>query len=346
MEVTGRLTALLLAVYGSLFLGFLSRRALVRPTRASGVLSRLFLLVTSPLVILNSLWSVRIPDLHTAALPLIQVCLQFLSLIPALLAARALNTDRSEKGAVISCSMFSNTGPTLGMVICYVLFGDRGMYLAGWFIVLFSPVYYLIAFPLLSLFSPLGIPGRYSADRNPKARGSRDPRHVGRRTGGLRQAVADLVSNPVSAVPMAFTLLGIGLNLSGLPRPLPLNLVVNRYLSFLSAGGFSLAIGMGLDFRRSLGYFRHALVVSAVKFLFTPLAACGMLLALGFFRHPDPLPAQVALVESVMPTAILAVVAVKLFGLNEDLANAVWILSTLLGGPVILLLFVLQRLFW
>ncbi|MFW6181033.1 MAG: AEC family transporter, partial [Spirochaetota bacterium] len=179
MEATGRLTTLLLAVYGSLLLGFLSRRMLERPARASGVLSRLFLLVTSPLVILNSLWSVRITDLHTAALPLIQVFLQFLSLIPALLAARALNADRGEKGAVISCSMFSNTGPTLGMVICYALFGDRGMYLGGWFIVLFSPVYYLVAFPLLSLFSPPDPLGRDLEVRSTEAPGQRGARLAG-----------------------------------------------------------------------------------------------------------------------------------------------------------------------
>lgn len=328
MEVTGRFIVLLVAVYGFLFLGNLSRRLVREPANVSGVLSRVFLLLTAPLITLNSLWSVRINTLHTAALPLIQISLQFISLAPALLLARVLGADRTEKGAILSCSMFSNTGPTLGMVICYVLFGDRGLYLAGWFIVLFAPVYYLAAFPLLSMFAPRGRPGQLSM------------------AGSLRAALSNLFRNPVSIIPIAFTLLGIGMNLSGLPRPLLLNHVVNRYLTYLSSAGFSLAIGMGFDFKRSLGYARHALLISAVKFLFTPLAAVVMLTVMGFMNLSDPLPARVVLVESAMPTAILAVVAVKLFGLNENLANAVWILSTLLAIPVILLLFAVQRLFW
>jgi len=336
VEVTGRFIAFLLAVYGFLLLGCLSRRPIREPVKVSGLLSRVFLLVTAPLIILNSLWSVEITGPYTAGLPLIQVGLQFLSLAPALLLARLLGADRGEKGAVISCSMFSNTGPTLGMVICYALFGDRGLYLAGWFVVLFSPVYYLVAFPLLGMFSPSRPSERRSPGRSP----------MGRSLGWLGEALADLLGSPVSAVPMAFTVLGIGLNLAGAPRPPLLNHVVNRYLTYLSAAGFSFAIGMGFDFRRSLGYTRHALLVSVVKFGFTPLAAAALLAVLGFFRITDALPARVVLVQSVMPTAILAVVAVKLFGLNEDLANAVWMLSTLLAVPVILLLFAVQRLLW
>jgi predicted permease len=49
----------------------------------------------------------------------------------------------------------------------------------------------------------------------------------------------------------------------------------------------------------------------------------------------DLLPAKVVLVESFMPTAIMAVLLVKIFRLNEDLANAAWILTTLLVIPVI-----------
>jgi predicted permease len=43
-----------------------------------------------------------------------------------------------------------------------------------------------------------------------------------------------------------------------------------------------------------------------------------------------------------MPTAILAVVLSKIFRLNEDLANAAWILTTLLIVPIIPVIFYIQ----
>jgi predicted permease len=127
----------------------------------------------------------------------------------------------------------------------------------------------------------------------------------------------------------------MALNLAGVSRPEVLNLAVTRFITYLSTAGFSFAIGLGLDFRKSLRYVRHSLWVSMIKFLFNPLLSLFLVWIFGYFRLPEPLPLQVTFIESFMPTAILAVVLSKLFELNDDLANAAWILTTLILVPFI-----------
>jgi predicted permease len=320
VHATVRFALFLLAIYGFLFFGYATRRVLhagqLDSTRWSGLLSRYFLLFTAPVIILNSLWSVRIGSVRAASLPLLLTALQVLAVPPALLIANRLKAGREEKGAILACSVFSNTGPTLGMFLCFVILGDRGLYLSGLSITLYTPVYYLVGFPLISLFSP-----------------------------GSRMSVGDaflaLVKNPVAVVPISAMVIGLLLNLGGVPRPDLLNLIVTRYMTYVSVAGFSFAIGLGLDFQRSVRYLRHAFSVASIKFVYTPLTALCLLALFGYLRASDLLPARVIVLESAMPTAIMAVIMVKVFGLDEDMANAAWILTTILVIPLIPLLFLM-----
>jgi predicted permease len=143
--------------------------------------------------------------------------------------------------------MFSNTGPTLGIFLCFILFGDQGLYLASWYITLYVPFYYFVGFPLMSDLS-----------------GEGDSR--------LRDAFLDLVRNPVSIVPISSMCIGLGLNLAGVSRPVLLNLLVTKFLAYLLTASFSFAIGLGLNFRRSLKYVRHSLWISLIKFVYRLLS--------------------------------------------------------------------------
>jgi predicted permease len=206
------------------------------------------------------------------------------------------------------------------MFLCFVIFGDHGLYLASLSVTLFTPVYYLVGFPVISLFST---------------------EH--------KMSVADafimLARDPVAVVPIISMAVGLGLNLSGIPRPVPLNVIATRYMTYIAVSGFSFAIGLGLDFQQSVRYIRHALAIALVKFVYTPLVTLGLLAVFGFLRASDTLPARVMLVESAMPTAIMAVIMTKLFSLDEDLANATWILTTILVIPIIPILFLVLSMF-
>jgi predicted permease len=317
--VTGKFVLFTITIYGFLLLGY-GARALLPPVSSwSRPLTRIFLIFLTPLITLNSFWSIEFSGAQFLTLPLISVGLQSLSLLTALLLARALGLNSAEKGSFVACSVFSNQGSTLGMFLCFILFGQEGLYLGSWYITLYTPYYYFVGFPLMSALSG---EGRVS----------------------LYDAMVELVKNPVSIVPISSMAVGLALNLSGIPRPEALNLLVTRYITYLSTAGFSLAIGMGLDFHKSLGYVRHSLWISLIKFLLNPLISLALVWAFGYFSMADPLPLKVAFVESFMPTAILAVVLSKLFRLNEDLANAAWILTTLLMAPVIPVIIWLQGL--
>jgi predicted permease len=309
LYVTATFVLFTITIYGFLLLGYGTRSVLPPVAEWSRPLTKVFLIYITPLITLNSFWSIDFRNAQFLTLPLISVGLQSLSLVPALILVRALDLSREEKGSFVACSMFSNTGPTLGVFLCFILFGQEGLYLGSWYITLYIPYYYFVGFPLMSTLSG---EGKVS----------------------IGDALAELVRNPVSIVPISSMAIGLTLNLAGVPRPGILNLIVTRFVTYLSTAGFSLAIGMGLDFRKSLGYIRHSLWISLIKFLLNPMISLFLVWTLGYFGMTSPLPLRVAFVESFMPTAILAVVLSKLFRLNEDLANAAWIMTTLLMVPV------------
>ncbi len=317
--MTSKFIIFLITIYGCLLLGYGARFVFPQLREKSRMLTRVFLIFLTPLITLNSFWSVELKGIQLFTMPLISVGVQSLSLFPAILLSRLLHLNKPEKGSFVACSMFSNTGPTLGVFLCFILYGDQGLYLASWFITLYVPYYYFVGFPLMSSIS-----------------GEGDTK--------LHDAFLDLVRNPVSIVPISSMCIGMALNLSGAARPELLNLLVTRVLTYLITASFSFAIGLGLNFHRSLRYVRHSVWISLIKFLYNPLISMLLVWAFGYFRMEDVLPLQVVFVESFMPTAILAVVLSKIFRLNEDLANAAWILTTLLIVPVIPAIFFLQGL--
>lgn len=317
--MTSKFIIFLITIYGCLVLGYGSRFAFRGLREKSRALTRIFLIFLTPLITLNAFWSVELKGVQLLTMPLISVGVQALAMLPAYLMSRLLHLDGSEKGSFVACSMFSNTGPTLGVFLCFILFGDQGLYLASWFITLYTPFYYFVGFPLMSSIS-----------------GEGDYR--------MRDAFRDLVSNPVSIVPISSMIIGLVLNLTGVRRPPELNLLVTKFLTYLLTASFSFAIGLGLNFRKSFRYAKHSLWISAIKFLYNPLISLLLMWALGYFRMANSLPLKVVFVESFMPTAILAVVLSKIFSLNEDLANAAWIMTTLIVVPFIPVIFYVQSL--
>jgi predicted permease len=315
--MTSKFIIFLVTIYGCLIAGYGSRFAFKRLQEKSRLLTRVFIIFLTPLITLNAFWSVELRGVQLLTMPLISVGVQALALLPGFLIAKFMHLNGREKGSFIACAMFSNTGPTLGVFLCFILFGDQGLYLASWFITLYLPFYYFVGFPMMSSIS-----------------GEAEYRIV--------DALRDLISNPVSIVPISSMTLGLVLNLAGVARPESLNLFVTKFLTYLLTASFSFAIGLGLNFRKSFSYVKHSLWISCIKFVYNPLVSLLIMWALGYFQMSYRLPLKVVFVESFMPTAILAVVLSKIFRLNEDLANAAWILSTLIIVPIIPFIFFIQ----
>ncbi len=299
-----------MVIYGFLFSGY----ALKLRYRGLGVysreLSRQIVIFLSPVITINALWSLEIQNARFATLPFLLTGMQLLAIFPALVTAKLLKSTPGEKGSIIACSMFSNNGYTLGNFLCLLFFGEEGLYLGAWFIALFLPVYYLIGFPVASILS-------------------------GEKKMGVKYALIELTRDPVSVVPISSMAFGMLLNLSGIPRPAVVNTIASHYVTYILVAASSIAIGMGLNFTKSLKYVKHALCIALVKFFYTPMVGVFLLLLFGYFRMNSSLPAGVVLLQSFMPSAIMAVILSKLFALNSDLANAAWILTNLLVIPLI-----------
>lgn len=300
----------ILIIYGFLFLGYGMKRANAVLEGFSRPLAVNIMIFLTPVIILNAFWSLDFSNLLITQLPLIYVLIISVSILPALLIGKLLKLDPGEKGSFTACTMFSNVGITLGGFLCFILFGDEGLYISNLYTAFFIPYYYLIGFPLMRALS-----------------GKKNTRYT--------HPLHELVATPASIVPISFMTIGLILNLAGVRRPELLNTLVSRPLMYISAAGNSFAIGLGLRFMQSLRYVRHSVFICAVKFFLNPIVGFALLYLFGFLKIENPVPAKVVLIESFMPTAIMSVVMVKLFELNEDLANSAWILSNLAVIPMI-----------
>ena len=133
--------------------------------------------------------------------------------------------------------------------------------------------------------------------------------------------------DPISLLPISAIVAGITLGLSGTPFPdfleLPRTLFV--YAAVIS---YSFSFGLGMKVRLLFRELRNYLAILPVKFIIAP--ATGALLAViaGYTLPTDPLAFKVVVVQSAMPVAIWAVVAAKIFELDDNLAVGLWIFTT------------------
>jgi predicted permease len=313
------LLSFFLVVYGFLLFGYGMKKLFPSTAGFSRPLSIYIMTYLTPVIILNAFWSLDFSTVRIVQLPLINLITIVLSVLPALIVGRLFRLHPEERGSLTSCTMFSNNGITLGGFLCYLLYGDEGLYLANLYTAFFIPTYYLIGFPLVRTVS-------------------------GKKSSRFLNPLHELLANPVSIVPVSFMALGLLLNLAGIRRPDFLNTLSTRYLMYLSAAFNSLSIGLGLRFMKSLRYAPHGLSVSAIKFLFNPAIGFGSILLFGFLGLENTLPAKVIFIQSFMPAAIMSVIMVKIFELNEDLANSAWIISNFSAIPMIPVMIALSRL--
>lgn len=130
---------------------------------------------------------------------------------------------------------------------------------------------------------------------------------------------------------------GFGLNFLNVPRPAWCG-QLNEWLVPSSTALYLVAVGVTLRPRRVPGHWRPALVMSGIKFLFAPLVGLGLGWLAGYHHLLHGLPLQVVWVVASTPVAISALIWSPLFGLDQDLSNSLWLVTTtvyLLWLPVV-----------
>jgi len=287
---------------GSMAIGYaLGRKGLLTEPRA-GIIMRAVVKWGSPVVLCLSFWPLDLHRAEVLVFPVIGAALSLSTLIPALGYARWARMTRAQTGAFLVCAMFSNLG-FIGAFIAFALFGEEAYGLSTVYLLCFSPLFYAVGFGIAKRFGD-----------GPHAASS-----------------VNLWTDELRFYPFTGLALGLGLNLANVPRPLVLQWL-NHGLIPLNTAVYLAAIGSQLHVESFGRWLKPSLAMSAIKFVYSPLIAVGLV---WLFRMHE-LPRQVVLIQATMPVAISPLMLPALFGLDRKLTSALFLFTTLAAIPWLL----------
>jgi predicted permease len=291
--------------------GYLARRLKWCPEEHAGRLTWLGMVYVVPLASLLPVWKLQM-GWEDVWLPVQCVILTFLCLGMGLASARLHGMSRPDTGAYSYAAAHSNLGVTMGGFVCLALFGEKGLALTLIYVTLWTVLMFGVFFPLAGTFA---------------GRGARF---------GMGSFLRSLLDIRCISLPAIF--LGLGLNVTGVTRPgwiedwhlVDILVCINNAVMFF-------VIGLTLHLSRFKDYIAACASLSAIKFIASPIAAAGLILLVQTAGlHLDKLRVNVMMVESAMPTAVFAVVAANLYGLNARLASLLFVINTAVFLAVVL----------
>jgi predicted permease len=219
--------------------------------------------------------------------------------------------DKPQVGSFLNCAFFSNVG-YLGAFSAFALFGEAAYGLCMLYLVFFTPCFYTLGFGIAA--------------------------HYGKATAS--SSLGEAFNSELRFYPFIGMAIGTLLSLANVARPALLEWI-NHALIPINTAIYLIAIGSQLTFDSPRKWLRPCMVMSGIKFLYTPLIA-WMLVSL--FRIQG-LPRLIVLLQASTPVAVSPLMLPLLFGLDRRLANALWLFTTLLAIPWLLCVIpLLQRL--
>ena len=291
---------------GSMGLGWwLHRRGLLTDLRASQVVYWV-VKVHAPIVLCLSFWKMNLRSAEPWLLPLLGTLISASTLVPAWLYARGVKLSEPEIGSFLNGALFSNVG-YLGAFTAFALYGEAGYALCMLYLVFFTPCFYTLGFWLAG--------------------------HYGRST--PRLSLGSALRGEPRLNPFIGMVIGALLSLSHVPRPGWLE-PCNALLISLGTALYLMAIGAQLTIVSPRQWLGACLVMSGIKFLYTPLVAWGLLHIHTF--HLTGLPRVIVLLQASTPVAVSPLILPMLFGLDRKLANALWLVTTCVAIPWLLLI--------
>ena len=313
-----RFAILAACIYLPLGLGYLARRLGMLKADTSRHISRAAILTLEPITVLAGCWLLAIASAGGALLvPVIGALVSLGLLGVAFVGAAVLGLEGPRRGAYLNCGMMSNIGMSLGGFICYMFLGVQGQGLSVLYTAHFLPVCFTLGVILASHYA-----------------------RRGEATAG--QTLRGVARNPLVLVPNSALVVGLALNAAGVAVPAWVG-PFNAAVVFAVVGVHSFSIGLTLRLGRVGAYWREAVTLAATKFALGPLIAAAVVSLLGQWGAYGGTLWRVALIEGAMPVAIFATVVSNIFGLDRDLANSAWVITTLACAPVIPVLYLLTR---
>ncbi len=279
----------------------------------SKYLKLLAFFVINPVAVVATFWNMSLGAVQMITYPLLGVFSVIVGGVAALVIIRALKLPPGRAASVFTSGMFTNL-LTFGGLVGYVFFSEPGYMLAQLYIMLVSPVYYLIGYPISNNISK----GKSRI---------------------FRLDLRLLRSNPLLVVPPLAIATGLILSGFHVVRPDFFDPLVAVLIPTVSAT-LGLAIGLSLRLARVGDYWKEIGLVVLIKFAIVPAVMIPLGMLFGLHTAGDGLPFKMLVVLSVMPVAFNALVPPAMFGFDLDLANSAWIVTTASLVVVVPLLYI------
>ena len=253
--------------------------------------------VVYPILSVLTFWVLTL-NFELIWLPILGV---MLSVIPGIAAYMRVNKKYSnelDKGSYIICAMISNIG-TLGGLCAFIVYGEVGFAYTQLVLLLQNFVIFMFCFPLAQYY--------YQKSINQ----------------GMDKVSFSALFISRNQLPVVGMAIGVLFNLSGIERPAALGAIIDP-LVHLGAWSALLPIGYSIEFNEMRKHYNGIIDLIPIKFVITP----ALMFLLAELVFSDETMKNTILILACMPTAINAVVAVKINNLNLNIAMASFVLTT------------------
>ena len=283
------------------------------------ILQKTAILFLMPLNYIGAYWAMDFTQINLLFFPVVCLFQLILGGTIALLIARSIHMNDFDTGAFFCCGFFSNLG-NIGVLICFLLLGEEGYKLAALYILSIQIAYYTIGFPVAKY---------YAMKKNQQG-----------------QKIIDLkamIKDPFIMVGMASIIIGLVFNASGWERPIIFSSIIALFIP-ISTILLLISIGLSMKLKKVREYLKESILITCIKFMIIPTVMVSIGFLMGYHQIIDGLPLKVILILSSMPVAFNSLIPPSIYGLNLDLANSCWIVTTFGLGLFLPILFLLVNL--
>lgn len=304
----GKIYLTITFLVGGLFLGILAQRiAKGRVARDLPEISRFLkevcFVYLGPVTLISIFWILKIPDIKLALLPFLGVLGVAGGGFCGFQAARILGLPRKQTGAMIISGGFSNIGMFAGF-ICFVIFGEIGYGLVSLYKLLEEFTLVVVGCPMAAYFG-----------------------NTTQQKSQTRIRLHSLLRDKYFMIPILSLLSGALLNMTGVTRP-PIFEMVNAVIIPLMSFILLFAVGLTLKVKAIGSHYQELAAIATIKFGIIPILVLSVSWLLGYQHILHGLLFRLISIIAVMPVGFNALIISSLYGLDEELANSCWVVTT------------------
>ncbi len=323
-----KMILVLVLSFGSVILGYIVQRLTIngksggdeaRRNSVSNAAKWIKLITLSALLpwpIMFTFWRIEDISSRFLVIPVLGVLSLIVGGAASLMMIRITRMPPEKAGSLFACGMMTNLG-VIGGLIGMLFFGKEGFLTVQLFTMFEVFTYYLVVFPMAQ---QIGQGGDSGFRFNPRL----------------------LLSKPMSLIPLTAIIIGYVLRSLGIPAPSILD-TISAILVPSVTGLIGFSIGLTLRVSRIRLYHRESMMIALIKFLIIPAIIIPVAALLGLPDMFGGIAFKMVIFLSFGPVALIAMVPPQLYGLDLDLANSGWLVTTvghLIIVPVLILLLI------